>query len=149
MYRAAWRNGQPRVGRQFWINANGNALDIAVLEWCKLFADKDGKHHWRRLIDDQQSFRSDLCDALHMSPYEFKAYVKSVLHYRNKFVAHLDEEAVMHVPATKVLRKSAAFLFERLRNDATNEQHLADAPSAQAHYTWMFRHARSELARAT
>jgi hypothetical protein len=33
----------------FWRQANGNFLDICVLEWCKLFGDKKGKHHWSRV----------------------------------------------------------------------------------------------------
>jgi hypothetical protein len=46
-YRAGWyRQSKIRVSRQFWIGANGNFMDIAVLEWCKLFADAKGQHHW-------------------------------------------------------------------------------------------------------
>jgi hypothetical protein len=31
---------------------NSNFIDMAVLEWSKLFVDWNAKHHWRRLIRD-------------------------------------------------------------------------------------------------
>jgi hypothetical protein len=29
----------------FWREAHGNFFDISVLDWCKMFADREGKHH--------------------------------------------------------------------------------------------------------
>lgn len=150
MYRAGWRCGRLRVARQFWTNANGNALDIAVLEWCKLFADRKGKHHWKKLIADDGAFLSGLYATLGMSAEEFSKYVLSVLRYRNKFIAHLDDESVMHIPRTRVLRKSTAYLFNHLRGDAIDRQYLIDAPpTALAHYSFMYRHAVGEHSRNT
>jgi len=34
----------------FWRTTDGNFLDMAVLEWCKLFADPRGKHYWKKVI---------------------------------------------------------------------------------------------------
>lgn len=145
LYRSAWRRRELIVRRQFWVNANGNAIDIAVLEWCKLFADRKGKHHWTRVVSDEAAFLAQLLRALGMSAKEFHDFARSVLRYRNKFVAHLDDERTMHIPATRVLRRSAAFLYDWLRADAIDSQYLQDAPScAREHYSAFYSHGRAE-----
>ena len=51
-YRAWFDAGKPRADENFWVSANGNFADITVLEWCKLFADERGKHHWAKVIKE-------------------------------------------------------------------------------------------------
>jgi hypothetical protein len=147
-YRAGWQHGQLRIPRQFWIGSNGNALNIAVLDWCKLFAERKGEHHWTRVVSDHGAFLNGLCEALGMSETEFHAYALSTLRYRNKFVAHLDEERIMHIPLTRVLRKSSSFLYNHLRADALHSLNLPDAPAtATNHYAFMYRQAIQEHAK--
>jgi hypothetical protein len=43
---------------QFWVIINGNFLDIAVLEWCKLFGDTRGKHYFGKVISDVPAFNT-------------------------------------------------------------------------------------------
>lgn len=144
-YRAGWQHGQLRIPRQFWIGANGNALDIAVLDWCKLFADRKSLHHWKQVVSDHSDFLKGLCAGLGMSEKEFRAYARSTLRYRNKFVAHLDEERIMHIPRARVLRKSCAFLYNHLRANAIHRLNLPDAPANAAnHYAFMYRQAIQE-----
>ena len=144
-YRAGWQHGALRISRQFWIGANANALDVAVLDWCKLFADRKSNHHWRRVVTDHGAFLKDLYAALQVTDKEYRAVVKSVLRYRNKFVAHLDEERVMNIPRMRLLRKSSAFLYNRLRSDAVQQLPLGDAPANAAHhYAFMYRQAIQE-----
>lgn len=45
---------------EFWRTVRGNFLDIAVLEWCNLFADKNDPHGWRRIVSDQARFETEL-----------------------------------------------------------------------------------------
>ena len=46
---------------EFWLQAHSNFFDISVLDWCKLFADrKNGKHHWRRVVENPDRFEADL-----------------------------------------------------------------------------------------
>ncbi|HKI44605.1 MAG TPA: hypothetical protein VKA08_04635, partial [Balneolales bacterium] len=52
-YRAGWGDGALKKKTEFWITVNGNFYDICVLEWCKLFADKNDKHCWLKLIEDK------------------------------------------------------------------------------------------------
>lgn len=147
-YRAGWNHGQIRVARQFWICANSNFIDSAVLEWCKLFAERDGKHHWRRVVADPDVFITGLCAALGMTQKQFRNYSASVQRYRNKFVAHLDDGRVMHVPRMRIVRKSAAYLYNHLRSDPAAERYLADArQSASEFYSVMYRHAYLEYQR--
>ncbi|MFL9998747.1 hypothetical protein PQR34_45335, partial [Paraburkholderia sediminicola] len=63
-YKAGWKKGEPIRAGQFWINANGNFLDICVLEWCKLFADKKAKQGWRRVVSDPITFYAGLLESL-------------------------------------------------------------------------------------
>lgn len=145
LYRSAWCGSRLIVTRQFWINANANALDIAVLEWCKLFADREGKHHWTRVVVSRTEFRIKLLGVLGMSEPEFQQFVRTVLRYRNKFVAHLDEESTMHIPELRALRRSSAFLYDWLRADAKNAMYLQDAThSAKSFYDFFYRHGREE-----
>lgn len=48
-YKSGWKIRQPLARNQFWVEVNGAFLDRAILEWCKLFADKKERHHWRQV----------------------------------------------------------------------------------------------------
>lgn len=149
-YRAGWSHARLRVRRQFWVNANGNFIDIAVLEWCKLFAEHDGKHHWKRLVADRPTFIAGLCERLGMSAKQFRNYATGIQRYRNKFVAHLDEEHVMQIPRMRVARKATVYLYEYLLRDPEAKTYLADAQhSASEFYSVMYRHAHEEYRRGT
>jgi hypothetical protein len=41
----------------FWITMQGNCLDTAVLEWCKLFGDHKGNHYWGKMSITLNHFR--------------------------------------------------------------------------------------------
>ena len=125
-YRAGWMGKKIRVKGQYAIAANSNFLDIAVLEWCKLFADKDGRHHWKRVVEDKSKFEQGLYEYLNITKKDFRFYVKEVLNYRNKFLAHLDDERVMYPPKLKLARNAVLYLYEYLRSDAVASQSIAD-----------------------
>lgn len=127
-YKAGWRKGELISKDQFWVNANGNFLDICVLEWCKLFGDKRSKHHWRKVITDQVSFFDGLLRAVNLSKVEFERYIDEMRTYRDKFVAHLDDEEVMHPPRLRVARKSVSFLYDYLLANEEEDTCFHDAP---------------------
>lgn len=116
-YRAGrnWRG--LRVSREFWKSANSAFIDLAVLEWCKLFADRRGQHHWSLAVSNPDAFITGLHSRLRTSESGFIAYIKTVTHYRNKFVAHLDEEKTMHIPRLRAARTSAAYLYDHLLSE--------------------------------
>jgi len=89
----------------FWRQVNGNFLDIAVLDWCKLFGDKKvvrserrGKHHWRGVVTDPETFERGLFARLQLNEDGFTALIDKMRHYRDEFVAHLDDGLVMDIP---------------------------------------------------
>ena len=102
----------------FWREVHGNFFDRSVLDWCKLFADGKGKHHWRRAVESPDRFEMDLYAALDITVGEFAELVERVRCYRDKFVAHLDEEREMFVPALEKAKSAIVFLHERLVQQA-------------------------------
>ena len=91
---------------------------ICVLEWCKLFAHRKSVHHWRRVIDDHDRFEADLYATLSVTVDEFAKLITDFKHYRDKFVAHLNEEQIMRPPKLDLPKKSVVFLYGRLVPDA-------------------------------
>jgi hypothetical protein len=113
----------PHPQFEFWSEAHVNFLDICVLEWCKLFAKERGsKHHWHRVIDDRDRFEADLYATLNVTADEFADLTDKAKHYRDKFVAHRDEERIMRPPNLDLPKKSAVFLYERLVPHATAKE---------------------------
>jgi hypothetical protein len=101
-------------GNQFWVTTNGNNFDICVLEWCKLFGEDRGQHHWGKVVMRKSDFQQDLLSHIRMTPEQFEVYIKKMRQYRDKFVAHLDNEPVMYFPELRTARRSAAFLYRYL-----------------------------------
>jgi hypothetical protein len=94
---------QPELA--FWRQANSNFLDMAVLDWCKLFGDhantpttRMGKHHWRRVVSDPTAFELGLLGRLRLSGSDFADLITKMRQYRDGFVAHLDDGRVMEPP---------------------------------------------------
>jgi hypothetical protein len=120
----------------FWVNANGNFLDIAVLEWCKLFADSRGKHSWRKIISEPTAFHHTLLNELGLSGAQFEDYVNQMRAYRDKFVAHLDLKEVMQIPQLQLATSSTAYLYDYLLAHEEEDDCFRDAPvSASSFYT--------------
>ena len=69
-YKAGWRGNELIIKDQFWVNVNGNFLDICVLEWCKLFGELNGKHYWRKIISDPINFYRGLIHNLGVAETE-------------------------------------------------------------------------------
>ncbi len=147
-YRAGWRNNNISVSEDFWVGANGNFLDLAVLEWCKLFADQRGKHHWRKVVPDPSTFLSDLLSAIRVNEQEFEDQCKEIKTYRDKFVAHLDDEPTMQLPHLSMVIDSVIYLYSIVREEFGSV--LNDAPrNLRSFYRQRFAHARSHYASAT
>jgi hypothetical protein len=146
-YRAGFRYGRMRfrVDRQFWINANSGFVDIAVLEWWKLFVEHNGKHGWRRVVSNPRQFQTSLYRRLGFSAEQFVSYAKSLSDYRNQFVAHLDDESYYFVPRLRMARRSAAHLYDQLRTDPKSRVFVPDmVESAAQYYSRYYQHAIRE-----
>jgi hypothetical protein len=82
----------------FWRTAANNALDMGVLEFCKLFADEKGKHFWKTVVSNPDGFKDDLLRKLGFTEEPYLLYLEEFKKYRDKFVAHLDDGKIMYIP---------------------------------------------------
>jgi hypothetical protein len=131
---AGWGRGSLIRNEEFWINANGNFLDIAVLEWSKLFAEPRGRHAWHKVVTDEAQFRQGLLAATGLTQAEFDAYVDEVRTYRGRYVAHWDEDEEAQVPTLQVMRGTAAYLYEYLREHEDDGTFFEGAPPSAGRF---------------
>jgi hypothetical protein len=113
----------------FWRQASANFLDTAVLDWCKLFGDKSGEHYWSRVVADAAQFEADLLDHIGMDAAGFEAQIKAMRHYRDKFIAHLDNLRKMDVPHLGTAKKAVAFYHRYLLNHEIRPGDLTGIPA--------------------
>jgi hypothetical protein len=127
-YRAWHIAGRPRQNEHFWVAANGAFLDIAVLEWCKLFGDPRGKHYWAKVVTNADEFRAGLLHRLAISNAAFDTYIREMRTYRDRFVAHLDDDEQMQIPRLRIARRSTTHLYDHLVAVEDNVDAFHDAP---------------------
>ncbi|WP_458765930.1 hypothetical protein [Cupriavidus basilensis] len=121
--------GELKQSTQFGATVNGNMIDIAVLEWCKLFADKKAHHHWKCFVRDdadQKRFLGALLGNVGLSKSNWMRYLDEMRVYRDKFVAHLDTKSVMNIPRMQVALESTLFLYQHVRSNVP--QDFLDSP---------------------
>jgi hypothetical protein len=109
--------GRLKDDSQMGRTINSNFVDIAVLEWCKLFADWEARHHWRRLVQGTEArtaFRAALLAALGLDPAGWEQYLTGMKTYRDRFVAHLDDDDTMHIPDLDPVLASTVFFYREL-----------------------------------
>lgn len=130
VYRAGWDNGRLIRRGEFWKGINGNCMDMAVLEWCKLFADRRDPHCWSQIVHDSDSFEADLYNALgqNVSAEQFVEYTQHVRRYRDKFIAHLDNEPIAHIPNLDHAISSVFFYHSHVFNTEAELGDLSRLP---------------------
>ena len=87
---------------------------MAVLDWYKLFGDARGKHSWRKVIADPAGFEAELLGHLGITADAFGADIKAMQNYRDKFVAHLDNENEMDIPLFDVAKSAIGFCHRKI-----------------------------------
>lgn len=81
---------------EFWGSTASAHLELAVVEWCKVFGSDGEKTHWKNIFaegaEEQaiEEFRRRILSKTSLAEKQWKAYHKTMLGLRNKFVAHLD-----------------------------------------------------------
>ena len=131
---ANYRTGQSERGRHlldpseptvnFWRQAYSNFIDMCVLDWCKLFADKRAVHHWQKIVSDAAEFEIDLLAYLGITADKLQSLIEKFRVYRNKFVAHLDEFNVMDIPTLDLAAKAIRFFHAHV---VTNQVQAGDS----------------------
>jgi hypothetical protein len=97
----------PKVN--FWRVMNANCIDMCVLEWCKLVGDYKGKHHWSKIVTDPSTFQARLIIHLSNGEEGVRKEIDVMKEYRDKFLAHLDAEVTMNIPALGIAKKGVWF----------------------------------------
>lgn len=151
-YRAA-RDGDKwttPAGSNFWNTTTANFIDTAVLEWCKVFADKNARQHWRRVVGDAIAFEAGMLAAAGMDAAAFEATIDAVRVYRDKFLAHLDSRRVMDVPRLDPLWAVVRFCFRHVLDNEMTDAEAAGVglPDLDGYYQECFDEARPIYERA-
>jgi hypothetical protein len=87
-----------------------HCLDVCVLEWCELFADRTGGHYWGRIFPDPTTFLPELLHQIGIEKGDYDAQGRRMRLYRDKFIAHLDSDEVVHLPQLD-LPKAAVWFY--------------------------------------
>jgi hypothetical protein len=110
---------EPRPRLNFWNVIYGNFLDIAVIEWSKLFGyDRKQPTQWRTLVPEAEhaDFQLDLVRAVGLSRQEWHDYQDEIKTYRDKRAAHhassLDPDLPTNFPRFDVALKAARFYYD-------------------------------------
>lgn len=99
----------------FWRLIYGGLLDLAVLEWTKIFGSNAEPSHWKGVVDDQVTFRKDLLAFVGISESEWEAYWKEMKGYRDEGVAHHSNcPSVTQYPVLDLALKSSYFYYSYL-----------------------------------
>ena len=125
-YKSLLDPAHPQVN--FWRVMNGNCIDICVLEWCKLFADTKGKHHWGKIVTEPGVFTTGLLSHVGLSEAGFDQEIEAMKVYRDKFVAHLDCEHTMNIPMQDIAKKSVWFYHAQIVAREAQPGDLAGLP---------------------
>jgi hypothetical protein len=134
---AVWENAD------FWIATHNNFLDVGILEWCKLFTESSGKHHWQQTVSDHPAFLAALAQVTGKTEAEFTEYKDWLRRYRNRFLAHLDEDNVFRLPPMTVAVASTKLLLQWLLEREDDCDALPpNQYTAEAFYLHALQHAR-------
>lgn len=112
-YRAWHERLVPGEYGELLATIDGNFIDMAVIEWCKLFGDRRGRHCWDKVVS-RQNFEADMFIHLDETDDQFKKYIDDMREYRDKFLAHLDDERIMNIPRMELAEESVKFLYDYL-----------------------------------
>ena len=115
----------------FLRRAISNFLDVAVLDWCKLFgSQRSEKHHWRRVVSDTAGFECALFRELGTNADAFEGLVGKMLEYRDRVIAHLDNDLVTNIPELDPAREAVVFYHRHIVEHEARPDELAGLPNA-------------------
>jgi hypothetical protein len=142
--------GTPSMTNQYWNTTHGNYIDIAVIEWCKLFgSDRQEKFHWKSVVNDAARYKKQLLTVFGKGETEWAVYRETILKYRDKFVAHLDEEKNCIVPYLKTALKLVENHYDYLLEYEAEDDFVSLVPPIQGYYQKHFEMARKVHVKCT
>ncbi|MDA8248605.1 MAG: hypothetical protein M0Z28_05445 [Rhodospirillales bacterium] len=144
----------PEPHLNFWRVIYGNLLDLAVLEWCKLFGSDNAGHqptHWKNLVpaSDHGTFRQDLLQHLKIDIDEWMSYREKMKTYRDTCVAHDDVRKRVDVtvyPDLNIAMESSYFYYSYLLKEL-RRRGIGDYPTDLRTYCATFAEQATLIAR--
>lgn len=115
-FRAWWDAGQPNQDSDFVVNGNGNFIDIAVLEWCKVFTSpRKKKHNYEHVVKEPDEFLAAMLAHNGATQEDWDDYKATMKKYRDKYIAHWDDDPDgAKRPVLDLAITSAAYLLDYL-----------------------------------
>lgn len=95
---------------------HGNFLDICVLEWCKLFGNRNGEYHWIKVVPNSDAFKREMLSMHGIDDAAFNDLWSQLKDYRDNFIAHLEGQETTAVPNFGVAYLLTAFYFRQLQS---------------------------------
>ena len=107
---------QSYMGFHPYTHITNTLLCDATIQWCKLFGTNSENSHWKKLVKDQNEFRTYLLESIQLEQVDFTSYHTSMLTFRDKWVAHY-ESSFPHgiVPEFDIALRSSMALQEYLK----------------------------------
>lgn len=115
------------INQYSWLSQNDNFHDIAVLEWCKIYADTRGQHYWRRSISDVVTYQSGFLVRIELTEAELKDYKNHMRTCRYKLRSNLESEEVIHIQHTQAAVSSTMYLYDYLLENKETGGCFADS----------------------
>lgn len=107
----------PEPHLNFWRLILGNQLDIAVLEWCKVFGSDGEATHWKKIVPpaNHDQFRNRLLVSISVTADEWLAYWNEMKAYRDNLLAHhIEMNKVANYPVLDLACESSFFYYSYL-----------------------------------
>jgi hypothetical protein len=106
----------------FWVHTVNAHIMVSCSYWCMIFgSEKNNDLHWKNLSfnlnKDQNGFENKLLKELSISQDEWGKVRKSIMTFRNKYIAHRDIEYREPVPYLENAYKAIMIYSDWLRED--------------------------------
>lgn len=132
----------------FWMFIYGSMLDIAVIEWCKVFGIDDQPTHWKNFISDHDAFRKKLLSFLDITQDQWSQYWENMKGYRDRHAAHyLGVKEGDTFPALDIALKSCFFYYSKLI-EKVNTLRVNNLPETLETYSKQFNKQTFKIAKA-
>jgi len=126
----------------FWRVIDGNFMDMAVIDWCKLFGSDHQAHqpaHWKNMVptSEHDAFRKGLLAELAVTHDVWMAYREELKRYRDTNAAHLDPRPprLPNYPRFDVALGSSYYYYAWLVRIASRTSVACDFPDLRTYAT--------------
>lgn len=120
--------------QNYWILIYNNFLDIAVLEWCKVFGTDSEPTHWKTIVNDHTAFREGLLNCIGLDENEWSAFWENVNSYRNNIIAHFKKVDDLSYPFLDVIIKSSFYYYKWLQKELETHGIIQEPEDLENYY---------------